>query len=134
MEFFAFLDLSVLSNLAVPDWAKPVQIANDFPEPGVMLVSAGLEKPDAVRTRSGKTVDYSGDSRMRMISVLAQQGDSGGPVFDLSGRLVAINTAVGVVYRTEVKTFTIRNGDLVIRNVIPEHGTLVTDVTGGLVR
>ena len=69
-----------------------------------------------------------------MISVLAQQGDSGGPVFDLSGRLVAINTAVGVVYRTEVKTFTIRNGDLVIRNVIPEHGTLVTDVTGGLVR
>ena len=89
------LDLVVLRNLAIPPWAKPAPVAAKSPELQDNLLSVGLEHPYAVRAHSGKLIGRTADPREFYLSVLAQLGDSGGPVFNKLGELVGINRAIG---------------------------------------
>ena len=109
-------DLAVLRipKDRIPHWAVPSKLAAEGPRVGDWVVSVGLESADAVRVHTAKVSGFSDGSRAMVdepqegaegvgsggksfmfIEVQVQSGDSGGPVFNAKGELVAINSATG---------------------------------------
>lgn len=96
-------DLAIISNVRVPEWAEGAHLGEDSPEEGDILTSVGLEQPSAVRVRSAEVVDRDAREPLVYLGVQAQQGDSGGPVFNDRGELVGLNSAVGIRVRRQVE-------------------------------
>ncbi len=86
-------DLGVL-RLAAPT-AQPVSIAAQGPKPGELLASCGYGPSGRYWCNQGRALGYAQTATTSTyetlaLSGLAREGDSGGPVFNAQGELVAV--------------------------------------------
>jgi Trypsin-like peptidase domain len=89
----AAADLAALL-IAAPDM-EAVELADDFPQRGDPLVSCGYGSDGRLSCNSGRVLGYvttlgSHGRETLELSGAARLGDSGGPVLDRNGRLVAV--------------------------------------------
>lgn len=90
-------DVTMLSDVRVPAWVKPVKVSKRAAAKGDSVVSFGLSRPSRPRLRGG-VIDELQRSGGIVIDVNSSQGDSGGPTFNQNNELVGIHT--GVMTRT----------------------------------
>ena len=106
-------DLAALK--IAPPRADPVKIAADYPRRGDLLTSCGYGPNGVYRCNRGRALGYSttaaGGARETLeLSGAARDGDSGGPVFDSRGELVAVlwgtdGRTVGGTYCGRIRKF-----------------------------
>ncbi|MFH1924376.1 MAG: serine protease [Planctomycetota bacterium] len=106
-------DLAALA-IAKP-LAAPVTIADDHPKPGDQLQSCGYGSDGRYWCNQGRVLGYARTGATRTYETLelsgrARDGDSGGPVFNASGELVAVlwgtdGRMVGGTYCGRIRKF-----------------------------
>ncbi len=85
-----------LAALAIdPPGVKPVELARSYPRPGQLLRSCGYGSAGRYWCNTGRVLGYTRTAATNtyetlVLSGLARDGDSGGPVFDQEGRLVGV--------------------------------------------
>ena len=107
-------DLAALA-IASPPAARPVPIATGHPKSGDPLTSCGYGSDGRYWCNQGRTLGYARTSLTTTYETLelsgyARDGDSGGPVFNASGELVAVlwgtdGRMVGGTYCGRVRKF-----------------------------
>jgi len=109
-------DLAAL-KIAQP-WASPVTIATEHPKPGDRLQSCGYGSDGRYWCNQGRALGYARTAATDTYETLelsgfARDGDSGGPVFNASGELVAVlwgtdGRMVGGTYCGRIRKFLAR--------------------------
>jgi V8-like Glu-specific endopeptidase len=121
-------DLAVIKGVVAPDWAVGVPIANSEPKENDILISVGLETRKAVRVHCGEFVAKEADGPVFSMAVLAQMGDSGGPVFNLNGELVGINEGIGTQTQQKFQQVNVSNYNIVSWQVRTIQVTFVQNI------
>lgn len=124
-------DLAVIRNVEVPDFAKGrgAKLGKKAPAKGDQLTSVGLELPNAIRVHAAEVLGSDNFRPFLFIGVTAQQGDSGGPVFNKSGEVVGINSAIGGFTEVDEQRIQLPNGELRIWNSRQVPCTFIIDLT-----
>ncbi len=83
-----------LVGIAAPQ-ARPITLADTHPSPGQIVLWAGYGRTGRLRAATGQVLGYvstqvQGNRDTLQITGAAQDGDSGGPIVDAQGHLVAI--------------------------------------------
>jgi S1-C subfamily serine protease len=114
VKFNRNADLAVLTGVVIPDFAtgKGAALGDRAPQDGDLLTSVGLENLEAIRVHAAPMIGRDSSRPMVYMGVTAQQGDSGGPVFDRKGQLVAINSAIGGFTKVDSEVIELPNGQL----------------------
>ena len=107
-------DLGVISGVAVPPWARGVELAPASPRPGETVTVVGIEHTGAVRVYSGALQGVQADPPLLALDLTTQKGDSGGPVFNAAGQLVGTLSGAGKIARTTTTTLEGLGGSAVL--------------------
>lgn len=87
-------DVSLLTNIAAPAWAKPAKIAPRKAALSDATVSVGVQRDLVRRVRTGVVVDTTSSPHTFHATSASQKGDSGGPTFNARGEVVGILSGV----------------------------------------
>lgn len=87
-------DVSLLTNIAAPAWAKPAKIAPRKAALNDATVSVGVQRDLVRRVRTGVVVDTTSGPHTFHATAASQKGDSGGPTFNAKGEVVGILSGV----------------------------------------
>lgn len=87
-------DVSLLTNIAAPAWAKPAKVAPRKAALNDATVSVGVQRDLVRRLRTGVVVDTTSSQHTFHATSASQKGDSGGPTFNAQGEVVGILSGV----------------------------------------
>ncbi|MBL0871220.1 MAG: trypsin-like peptidase domain-containing protein [Phycisphaerales bacterium] len=87
-------DVSLLTNIAAPAWAKPAKIAPRKVALNDATVSVGVQRDLVRRVRTGVVVDTTSSPHTFHATAASQKGDSGGPTFNAKGEVVGILSGI----------------------------------------
>lgn len=84
-------DAARLTQIEIPDWVIPARIASRPPTNGEVVTAYGLYDPNALRIRQAPVVaGPPGQGERVYIGVTSEPGDSGSPIFNGKGEIVAV--------------------------------------------